>query len=185
MISTNQFKNGISIKLDRGVYYIIGFQHVKPGKGGAFVRTKLKDLHSGAVIDRTFRAGQKFEEAYIERKKLQYLYQSGDHYCFMDQETFEQLMISEEHIREKKGFLKENAQVTGVFLESQIVDIEFGAAVTLRISETEPGARGDTVKAGTKTAKVETGLALKVPLFINTGDRVKIDTRTGQYLGRA
>jgi elongation factor P len=185
MISTNQFKNGMTIKINGEVYSIIQFQHVKPGKGGAFVRTKVKNLKSGAVLDRTFRAGQKFETAYIEPRKLQFLYRSGAEFCFMDQRTYEQIMLDQEHIREHQFYLKDNDEVIGVFLESRLVDIELPAAVTLKITEAEPGARGDTVKSGTKPAVTETGLKIKVPLFVNPGDRIKIDTRSGQYLSRA
>jgi elongation factor P len=164
---------------------IVEFQHHKPGKGGAFVRTRLKNVKSGAVIDKTFRAGETAENVFIEEKKYQYLYSSDGHYYFMDNETYEQIPLSEDNVGDAKRFLRENTDVTVSLYEGSILSIKLPMFMNLKVAETEPGIKGNTVKAGTKNAKLETGANIQVPLFINTGEVVKIDTRTGKYIGRA
>lgn len=185
MISTNEFKTGLSLILDGQLYIIVEYQHVKPGKGGAFVRTRLKNLKLGTILDRTFRSGEKIEEAFIEDRKYQFLYRSGQSYHFLDQETFEGVMVPKEELGESNvKFLKEEMMVTALLHKDKLVSISLPIFVELRIDQTEPGLRGDTAKGGTKQAKLETGAALQVPLFIDTGDMVKIDTRTGEYVER-
>ena len=184
MISTNQFKNGKIIKMDGELYYIVKFQHIKPGKGGAFVRTKLKSLKRGTVIDRTFKPGDKFEEAYIDHKELQYLYRAGTSYHFMDTETFEQMDIGNDTLGECVNYIKDNSIVTAAVYGHKIIGIEPTLFVDLEVVDTEPGTRGNTAKAALKSAKLETGLVVQVPLFINQGDVLKIDTRTGEYVTR-
>lgn len=185
MITTAQFKNGMAIQLNGALYSIIEFQHVKPGKGGAFVRTKLKNIKSGAVIDKTFRAGEKIEEAFIEQKKWQYLYRKGDGYFFLDLESFEQTQVRQEVLKERINFLKEGTEVIVSLHKEQIIDLSLPIFTALKIEHTEPGVRGDTAKSSGKPAKLETGAVIQVPLFINAGDIVKIDTRTGEYAGKA
>lgn len=185
MISTNEFKTGLSLILDGQLYIIVEYQHVKPGKGGAFVRTKLKNLKLGTVLDRTFRAGEKIEEAFIEDRKYQFLYCSGQIYHFLDQETFEEVMVSKEEVGESNvKFLKEGMMITASLYKDKLVTISLPTFVELKVDQTEPGLRGDTAKGGTKLAKLETGAVIQVPLFINTGDMVKIDTRSGEYVER-
>ena len=185
MIATNDFKNGISIILDGVLYQIIEFQHIKPGKGGAFVRTKLKNMRTKAVIDRTFRAGEKVEDAYISTKKIQYTYKTGDSYFFMDSETYEEVTIPEAVVGDSKKFLKEGLEISSLWHEDKIVDITIPPSVVFKIEETEPGIKGDTAKAAFKPATIETGAVILVPIFVNTGDKIKVDTRTGNYLERA
>lgn len=184
MIATNQFKNGMTIMLDGAIYTILSFQHVKPGKGGAFVRTKLRNLKYGNVVDKTFRSGEKVEQAFIEQKKVQFLYHHGHFYHFMDQDTFEEMEFSQEQLSEKVKFLKENMVISVAMCEGAITDINLPTFVELKVENTEPGLRADTVKAGSKTATLETGAEISVPLFINKGDMIKIDTRSGRYIGR-
>ena len=164
---------------------IIESHHYKPGKGGAFVRTKLRDVRLGAVVDRTFRAGETVEDVFIEEKKYQYLYCAEGNYHFMDNETYEQVSFAGDRIGDVKSFLKENTEVTVSMHEGNILSIKLPIFINLKVVESEPGVRGDTVKAGTKSAKLETGAVIQVPLFINTGDIITIDTRTGKYTGRA
>jgi elongation factor P len=186
MISTNQFKNGNHIDVDGTVYKIVEFQHVKPGKGGAFVRTKLKRSSDGNVIDKTFRAGEKFRAVRTEVKKLQYLYNDGNDAHFMDNETFDQLSSPLAKLEEPLGFVKANTEVEALYIDGEFSDIQLPASVELEISETEPGVRGDTVSGGgNKPATLETGKTVNVPLFLNTGDVVKVDTRSGDYMSRA
>lgn len=185
MISTSQFKNGMTIKMDGRLYTILEFQHVKPGKGGAFVRTKLKSLSDGAVTDKTFRVGQLVEEAFIEGRRLLFTYKDGEVYHFMDQSTYEDMVIAVEILGGVKGFLKENTEVAASLHEGQIVGVTLPTFVELKVSYTEPGFRGDTVHGGSKPARLETGVTIQVPLFINQGDIVKVDTRGGEYVGRA
>lgn len=185
MISTNQFKNGMNIEVDNDIYTIVEFQHVKPGKGGAFVRTKLKNFKTGAVVDKTFRAGEKFPLIKITTKQMQYLYQSGDEYYLMDNETFEQISVRAEDIGEADKYLKEDMTVGLQMLEGKIVGIELPLTVELKVVKAEPGLKGDTATGGTKPVTLETGLTIQVPLFISEGDLLKIDTRTGKYLGKA
>lgn len=185
MISTKQFKNGITILHEGKIYQIIEFQHIKPGKGGAFVRTKLRDLKNDTVIDRTFRAGEKFDTAYIEQRKVQYLYNSGDNYFFMDTETFEQLGINKSALGNSVKFLKDGMQIQASYCQDKLTGISLPASIELKVEHTEPGARGDTAKATYKPATLETGAIVQVPLFIKLQDVIKIDTRTGEYIGRA
>lgn len=185
MISTNQFKNGMTIEVDGKLFQIVEFQHVKPGKGGAFVRTKLKDIKTGAVIDRTFRAGEKFEQAQMTRRQMQYLYKDGANFVFMDTETYDQLGLEEGVVGGATRFLKENETVLVVFTDGSPIGIELPTAVELEVVQTDPGVRGDTATGGTKPATLETGAVVQVPLFIQIGERIKVDTRTGEYLTRA
>lgn len=186
MISTNQFKNGNHIDVDGTVYKIVEFQHVKPGKGGAFVRTKLRRTSDGNVIDKTFRAGEKFRAVRTEVKKLQFLYSDGDDAHFMDNESFDQLSAPLATLAEPLGFVKPNSEVEALYIDGDFSDIQLPASVELEITETEPGVRGDTVSGGgNKPATLETGKIVNVPLFLNTGDVVKVDTRSGEYMSRA
>lgn len=186
MISTNQFKNGNHIEVDGTIFKIVEFQHVKPGKGGAFVRTKLKRSSDGNVIDKTFRAGEKFRAVRTEVKKLQYLYNDGNDAHFMDNESFDQLASPFAKLEEPLGFVKANTEVEALYIDGEFADIQLPASVTLEITETEPGVRGDTVSGGgNKPATLETGKIVNVPLFLNTGDVVKVDTRSGEYMSRA
>lgn len=186
MISTNQFKNGNHIDVDGVVFKIIEFQHVKPGKGGAFVRTKLKRSSDGNVIDKTFRAGEKFRAVRTEVKKMQYLYNDGGDAHFMDNETFDQVAVPFARIEEALGFVQANTEVEALYIDGEFADLQLPASVELEITETEPGVRGDTVSGGSgKQAVLETGKTIQVPLFLNIGDRVKIDTRSGDYMSRA
>lgn len=185
MISTNQFKNGNHIDVDGTVFKIVEFQHVKPGKGGAFVRTKLRRVSDGNVIDKTFRAGEKFRSVRTEVKKLQFLYSDGQDAHFMDNESFDQLSTPFEKLEEPLGFVKPNTEIEALYIDGDFSDIQLPASVVLEITETEPGVRGDTVSGGgNKPATLETGRTVNVPLFLNTGDAVKVDTRSGEYMAR-
>ena len=183
MITTNELKNGMALFYEDTLYEVLYFQHVKPGKGGAFVRTKLKNLYTQAIIDKTFRAGEKVEQAILETKKMQYLYRD-EHYNFMDLETFEQIAIEEKNIGDKKRFLLENLEVTIVFFKGNPISVGLPLAVEAEVLKTEPGIRGDTVSNTLKPAEIATGAKILVPLFINEGDVVKIDTRSGDYITR-
>lgn len=183
MISTSDFKNGLTIIYDGQLYKILYFQHVKPGKGGAFVRTKLKDLNSGAIIDKTFRAGEKMEQALLETKKMQYLYRD-EYYNLMDIKTFEQIQLNGDIIGESKDYLLENMELSVIFYKGKPISIELPIFIEAKVTKTEPGIKGDTVSSSFKPAEIETGAKLQVPLFINTGDIIKIDTRTGEYITR-
>ncbi|MBI3324109.1 MAG: elongation factor P [Candidatus Omnitrophica bacterium] len=185
MISTNEFKTGITVLIDNELYAIVEYQHVKPGKGGAFVRTKLRRVKDGNVIERTFRAGEKFQDAYIEDRKLQFLYRAGETFHFMDQTSFEDVQIQEKILGAPAGFLKENMEITGNFYDGELIGLQLPIFVELQVVETEPGVRGDTSKAGNKPAKLETGVTIQVPLFIESGGMVRIDTRNGSYVSRA
>lgn len=184
MISTNDFKNGMVIELEGVLFQIIEFQHVKPGKGGAFVRTKLRNFKTGAVIDRTFRAGEKVEDARVERRKMQYLYSDADTYHFMDNESYEQIELKAEAIGDGLKYLKEQMVVDISMHEGVPLGIEVSPHVELMIAETDPGLKGDTASGGTKPAKLETGAIVQVPLFIETGDTIRVDTRTNTYITR-
>jgi len=184
MISTNQFKIGMTISLDGVLFTILDFQHVKPGKGQAFVRTKLRNLKTNAVIDRTFRAGEKVELAHIERRPMQYLYRDQTNYLFMDLENFEQHPLSSHQIADSQRYLKEGQEVEILFYQNKPIGIELPVIVDLEVTETDPGLRGDTATGGTKPATLETGLVVQVPLFVQRGDRVRVDTRTGEYVTR-
>lgn len=184
MITTAQFKNGLTIEIDGTIYQIVEFQHVKPGKGGAFVRTKLKNFKTGAVIDKTFRAGESVEQAIVNRRPMQYLYNDGVDYHFMDTETYEQISIPQANLIEESKYLKENMNVLIAIHEGQPIGVDLPTAVELEVTHTEPGVKGNTASGATKPATLETGLVIQVPLFINNGDIVKVDTRTGEYITR-
>ena len=184
MISTTAFRSGEAIVMDGQLWVIVEFQHVKPGKGGAFVRTKLRRLRDGSVIERTFRAGEKFQEAYIEKRTLQYLYRTEDSFHLMDTKSYEQLQVPAETIGQTAGFLKESMELEGQFHDGQLIGIQPPMFVDVHIESTEPGIRGDTSKAGMKPATLETGATIQVPLFIEQGDRIRVDTRTRSYVSR-
>ncbi len=184
MISAGEFRNGITIELEGNVYQIIEFQHVKPGKGAAFVRTKLKNIKSGGVVEKTFRPTEKCDTARIDRKDMQYLYADGDLYYFMDVETYDQVALDSATIGDTLKFVKENEMVKMCSHNGSVYAVEPPLFVELEITETEPGFKGDTATGATKPATVETGATVAVPLFVNQGDKIKIDTRTGEYLSR-
>lgn len=184
-ITTNDLKNGMSLALDDGLFQVVEFQHVKPGKGGAFVRTTLKNVRSGAVVDRTFRAGEKVERAIIDKREMQFLYREGDDYVFMDNQSYDQISVGSASLGESADYLLEgNAAVLQMYGD-EIVGVDLPAAVELSIAETEPGIQGDRVSGARKPATLETGLIVQVPLFVNPGDRIRVDTRSGEYLSRA
>jgi elongation factor P len=185
IVGTNQFRNGMHIELDGGVWRIVEFQHVKPGKGGAFVRTRVKNLDTGAVVDRTFRAGEKFPRVHTEVKNMQYLYESGDEVVFMDQETYEQTALPRQSVADAISFMEPSSSVQMLTVDGRPAGVQLPASVELTVAETEPGVRGDTVSNVTKPAKLETGATVQVPLFVNTGDRIKVDPREGRYISRA
>ncbi len=184
MYSTSDIRKGLKIEMDNDPYVIVDFLHVKPGKGGAFVRTKLKNLKTSSVIDRTFRSGEKLKKADMEEKSMQYLYTDGDNCVFMDNETYEQLHLPLEKIEFEKNFLKENLNITVLFFKGIPISVDLPNFVQLEVTYTEPGLKGDTASSASKPATLETGYSLNVPLFINIGDVLKIDTRTGDYLER-
>ena len=184
MISAGEFRNGLTVEIDGNVYQILEFQHVKPGKGAAFVRTKLKNVISGGVVEKTFRPTEKFPKAHIERKTMQYLYSDGDLYHFMDGETYDQIALNEETIGDALKFVKENEEVKICSYQGEVFAVEPPLFAELAVTETEPGVKGDTATGATKPATVETGSTVMVPLFVNEGDVLKIDTRTGEYLSR-
>lgn len=184
MISSNDFRTGTSIELDGSVWRVVEFLHVKPGKGSAFVRTKLKNVRTGSVVEKTFRAGETVPQANLEKSAMQYTYKDGDQFVFMDMETFEEARINPEQIGDKAKFLREEMEVSVLTWNDTILDIELPTSVVLEIIETDPGVKGDTATGGSKPAIVETGAQVMVPLFISIGERIKIDTRDGSYLGR-
>ena len=185
MISAGDFRNGVTFEMEGNVYAIIEFQHVKPGKGAAFVRTKIRNVISGAVTEKTFNPNDKYPTAFIERKDMQYLYNDGDLYYFMDNETYDQVELNLEQLGDAKNFLLENMEVSIMFFQGIVIGIDLPVAVELRVVETDPGIRGDTATGGNKPAVLETGYTVKVPLFIEVDDVLRIDTRTGQYIERA
>ena len=186
MISTNQFKNGNHIDVDGTVFKVVEFQHVKPGKGGAFVRTKLRRVSDGNVIDRTFRAGEKFRAVRTEARKMQFLYADGTDAHFMDTESYEQMAVPEESVAKALRWTKPNDEVDVLFIDGQASDLQLPSSVELEVTHTEPGLRGDTASGGgNKPATLETGAEIQVPLFVNIGDRVKVQTETGDYMSRA
>ena len=185
MYDTSKIRKGLKIEMEGEVYVVVDFLHVKPGKGGALIRTKLKGLSRGAVIDKTFRSGEKLGRPDLEEKKMQFLYSADQQYCFMDTETYEQTFLTPEQLGESRNLLKENTVINILFHNKNPITVELPTFVELVIAETEPGEKGDTVSGGTKTAKLETGAVVQVPLFLNTGDAVKVDTRTGEYVERA
>ena len=183
-ISTNDLKNGITLNLDNALFTVVEFQHVKPGKGGAFVRTRLRNLRTGNMLDRTFNAGIKVEQAILEKRDMQFLYKDGDDYVFMDTETYDQVNIKPVALGDAADYLVENAVAIIATHETEIVSVEIPASVELEVTETEPGVQGDRVSGARKPATVQTGKVIQVPLFINVGDRIKVDTRSGDYLTR-
>ena len=184
-VSTNDLKNGMTLDLPEGLFTVVEFQHVKPGKGGAFVRTKLKSFDSGAVVDRTFRAGEKFPRVHTEVKNVQYLYDAGDDVVFMDEETYEQIQLSRRNVQEDLQFLLPSSSVPMLTVDGRPAGLQLPASVELTVTDTEPGIRGDTVSNVTKPATLETGAVVQVPLFVNVGDRLKVDTREKRYISRA
>ena len=185
MVGTNQFRNGMHIQLEGSVWRILEFQHVKPGKGGAFVRSRLRNLDSGAVVDKTFRAGEKFTRVHTEVKEVQYLYDAGDEVVFMDSETFDQMSFPRGDVEDELAFLQPSSSVLMLTLDGRPAGIELPASVELDVVETEPGVKGDTVSNVTKPATLETGAVVQVPLFVNQGDRIKVDPREKRYISRA
>jgi len=184
MYTTADFRTGLKIELEGKPFTIVEFLHVKPGKGGAFVRTKLKNMITGQLLEKTFRAGEKVASPNIQEKEMQYLYQDKGEFCFMDTEAFDQVFLAAEQLRDKRLFLKENTGVKALIYNDRIVDIELPNFVDLRIDQTEPGIKGDTVTGGSKPATLESGAVVQVPLFVNIGDIVRIDTRTREYIER-
>jgi elongation factor P len=186
VISTNQFKNGVHIDVEGTIFKVVEFQHVKPGKGGAFVRTKLKRTQDGAVIDRTFRAGEKFRPVRTETRKMQFLYADGTDAHFMDVETYEQFTVPQESVKESLQWVLPSQEVEILYVDEKPADVQVPSAVEMAVSETEPGVKGDTASGGgDKPATLESGVTVRVPLFVNVGDRVRVDTRSGEYVSRA
>jgi elongation factor P len=185
MISTSDFRNGMTLNLDDGLYNLVEFQHVKPGKGGAFVRTTLKNARTGQVLDRTFRAGEKIDRATLAKREMQFLYRDADDFVFMDSTSYEQLNVGPAALAGAAGFLVESMTAILVMFDDEIIEVELPASVELTVTETEPGLQGDRVSGARKAATLETGKVVQVPLFVNIGDRVKVDTRSGDYLTRA
>lgn len=185
MISVNDFKTGLTVQVDTDIFTVLDFQHVKPGKGAAFVRSKLKNLRNGNVVEKTFRAGESIGRAIIENREVQYLYNSGSEYTFMDNETFDQFNLDKKQLEWELNFLKENMNVNISSYQGEILGIQMQNSVELKVVEAEPGVKGNTAQGATKMAKVETGLRVQVPLFINEGDVLLIDTREGKYISRA
>src|SRR5262245_53863547 len=183
-ISTNDFKTGMTLQLDNGLWSIVDFQHVKPGKGGAFVRSRLKNVRTGQVVDRTFNAGVRVEQAMIDKRDMQFLYRDGDDYVFMDNESYEQMHVPPKTLGGAQHYLVEQMTANVQMFDAEIVGLDLPAAVELTIAETEPGIQGDRVSGAKKPATLQTGLVIQVPLFVNIGDRVKVDTRTGEYITR-
>lgn len=184
MISTNDFRTGVTIEIDGQPWIVVDFQHVKPGKGAAFVRAKIKNVITGAVLERTFNAGEKLPRALIERREAQFLYSVDDDYTLMDNQTYEQITVKRQDIGEGANYLKENMNVVVLSYDNRVIGVEVPNFVELVVVETEPGFKGDTATGGTKLAKLETGATVKVPLFVNVGDVLKVDTRTGTYIER-
>ncbi|HEY3943377.1 MAG TPA: elongation factor P [Acidimicrobiales bacterium] len=184
-VSTNDLKNGMTLQLPEGLFNVVEFQHVKPGKGGAFVRTKLKNVRSGAVVERTYRADERLEQAIIDKREMQFLYRDGTQYVFMDTSTYEQLSVEPTALGTAASYLKETDEVVLELFDDEIVGVDLPAAVELTVTDTEPGLQGDRVSGARKPATLQTGLVVQVPLFVNTGDAIKVDTRSGEYLTRA
>jgi len=184
-LSINEIKSGVTILADGEVYVVIDTHHVKPGKGAAFVRAKLKNLKNNSIQEKTWRGDEKIEEAFVEEKRLQYQYHSGNIYHFMDQDNFEEIAISEDSLGDKKRFLKDNLEISGYFYKNETLNISLPNFIEFKIIHTEPGIKGDTAKSGTKPAEIETGTTVQVPLFIDVGDNIKVDTRSGGYVEKA
>lgn len=185
MISVNDFRNGLTIEVDQGIWQVMEFQHVKPGKGAAFVRSRLRNLRTNHIQEKTFRAGERVKRAHIEHKTMQYLYASGDSHAFMDMNTYEQIELSTNQIEHELKFMKENMEVSLMTFQGEILGIDLPNNVELQVVETEPGIRGDTVSGGTKAATLETGLIIQVPLFIEQGETIVVSTTDGKYISRA
>lgn len=185
MISVNDFKTGVTIEVDGGIWRVMEFQHVKPGKGAAFVRSKLRNLRSGSVTEKTFRAGEKVAKAQIDNKKMQYLYANGDVHAFMDSETYDQIELPEKSIEYELKFLQENMEVQVIQFQGEVLGVELPNTVVLEVTETDPGIKGDTASGGSKPAKLSTGLTVQVPFFINEGDHLIVNTTDGSYVSRA
>lgn len=185
MISVNDFKNGVTIEMDGQAFQVVDFQHVKPGKGAAFVRAKLKNVKSGAVVEKTFRGGERVPRARLDKREMQFLYKDSDGYNFMDNENYDQISISAEALGDSSKWLLENMNIEVLLFQENIIGIELPNFVEMEVIETEPSVKGDTATGATKLAKLVTGVSVQVPLFINEGDRLRIDTRTGQYMERA
>lgn len=183
-ISTSDFKNGMTLDLDDGLFQIVEFQHVKPGKGGAFVRTKIKNVRNGAVIERTFRAGERMERAIVDKREMALLYRDGDDYVFMDNSSYDQLNVPSDLLGSSSNFLVDGMNAVLLMYGSEILGVDLPASVELTIAETEPGLQGDRVSGATKPATLDTGLVVSVPLFVNPGERIKVDTRTAEYISR-
>jgi len=184
-LSTNDLRNGMALDLPDGLFSVVEFQHVKPGKGGSFVRTKLRNLRTKAVVEKTFRGDEKVEQAVIDKREMQYLYRDGDQYVFMDNSTYDQMHVESSSLGEATSYLKEGDSAVLEMYDGEIVDVDLPAAVELTVAETDPGIQGDRVSGARKPATLETGHVLQVPLFVNPGDRIKVDTRSGEYLTRA
>jgi len=185
MVGTNQFRNGMHIQLEGSVWRVLVFQHVKPGKGGAFVRSRLRNLDSGAVVDKTFRAGEKFPRVHTEVKEVQYLYDAGDEVVFMDTETYEQFSLTRDSVSDVLPYLEPSSSVQMLWVDGKPAGVQMPGSVEVAVAETEPGVRGDTVSNVTKPATLQTGAVVQVPLFVNVGDRIKVDPREGRYISRA
>ena len=183
-LSINEIKSGLTILVDGEVWLVIDTQHVKPGKGAAFVRAKIRNLKNGSVQEKTFRGDEKIDEAFVEERKLQYQYSSGGLYHFMDQDNFEEVTVSEDNVGDKAKFLKDNLEVMGYFYKNDFLTVNLPNFIEVEIIHTEPGIKGDTAKSGTKPAEIETGATIQVPLFIDVGDRIKVDTRSAEYVER-
>jgi elongation factor P len=184
-ISTNDLKNGMTLDLPEGLFQVVEFQHVKPGKGGAFVRTTLKNVRSGAVLDKTFRAGEKVEQAVVEKREMNFLYRDGNDFVFMDNSTYDQLHVAPSAIGTAANYIVDGSTVVLQMYRDEIVGTDMPAAVELTVADTEPGVQGDRVSGAKKPATLETGAVVQVPLFINVGDKVKVDTRSGEYISKA
>jgi len=183
-LSINEIKSGLTILVDDQVWVVLDCQHIKPGKGAAFARARLRNLKNSSVQEKTFRGDEKIEEAYVEERKLQYQYNSGGMYHFMDQETYEEMAVSEDDIGDNKKFLKDNLEVLAYYYKDEVLNVALPNFIEVKILHTEPGIKGDTAKSGSKPAEIETGATIQVPLFINEGDSIKVDTRTGGYIER-
>ncbi|MBO0714229.1 MAG: elongation factor P [Acidimicrobiales bacterium] len=184
-VSTNDLKNGMTLELSDGLFSVVEFQHVKPGKGGAFVRTKLRNVRTGAVLERTYRADEKLEQAIVEKREMQLLYREGEQYVFMDNTSYEQLPVSASALGGQARYLKDGDSAILQLFRGEVVDVDLPAAVELTVAETDPGLQGDRVSGARKPATLETGFVVQVPLFVSPGDRVKVDTRSGEYLSKA
>ena len=184
MISSNDFRTGVTVELDGSVWRVVEFLHVKPGKGSAFVRTKLKNVQSGNTVEKTFRAGETVPQANLEKRAMQHTYKDGEEFVFMDMETYEETRLNSESLGDRINFLKEEMEVNVIFWDEKVLEIELPTSVVLEVTDTDPGVKGDTATGGTKPATVETGAQVMVPLFISIGEKIKVDTRDGSYLGR-